>query len=58
MKDRILVPERLKGRIERLVRARMAAAHEDEALARKTVEYGLMQAGVEQLEKRAEVEEV
>ena len=52
MKERILIPERLRARIERLVQARMRAAHEDEILARRTVEHSVVKAGVEALERQ------
>ena len=56
MKERLLIPERLRGRIERLVKARMESAQEDEILARRAVEYGIMQQGVEALERRVQEE--
>lgn len=56
MKERLLVPDRLRGRIEKLVRARMAAAKEDEGLARQTVEHSLLLAGIVALERRASEE--
>lgn len=53
MKERIVIPDRLRGRVEKLVRARMAAAKEDEGLARATVEQSLLLAGVVALERKA-----
>ncbi len=53
MKDRITVPERLRGRVERLVRDHAKAERTSEQDARRTVEMAIMQHGVLALEREA-----
>jgi hypothetical protein len=53
MKERIVIPERLQGRVERLVRDHAKAQRTSEQDARRVVEMAILQQGVEALERRA-----
>lgn len=53
MKERIVVPERMRARVEGLVRAHAKALKTSEADARRIVEIAVIQNGVEALERRA-----
>lgn len=53
MKDRIIVPEGLKNRVDGLVRHHAKVLRTSEADARRTVEIAILQQGIDVLERRA-----
>lgn len=56
MKDRIVVPERMRARVEGLVKQHAKALKTSEADARRLVEIAIVQRGVDALEQQAKAE--